>query len=114
MATPQTFTYKTVAGLEVQADVYRAPETGASPAILWIHGGALIMGQRSPLPEHELSLYLGAGYAVVSIDYRLAPETKLREIVGDVIDAYDWLVHTGASLGIDAGRIAAMGHSAGG
>jgi hypothetical protein len=42
-AAVQTFTYKT-AGCEIRADVYGASEGAAKPALLWMHGGALILG----------------------------------------------------------------------
>ena len=48
------------------------------------------------------------------MDYRLAPETKLPEIVGDVEDAWKWLQREGRGLGIDPRRVAVVGHSAGG
>ena len=42
--TKQTYTYKTVQGCAIQADVYQHPSQQQQPAILWIHGGALILG----------------------------------------------------------------------
>lgn len=80
-----------------------------------LHGGGLIFGDRNMLPLEQIQLYLAAGYTLVSIDYRLAPETKLEEIVADVRDAYHWVSSKGADLfGIDADRLALVGHSAGG
>ena len=56
-----------------------------------------------------------AGYTVISIDYRLAPETKLAEIIKDLEDAYAWVRSQGTALfNIDPDRIAVVGHSAGG
>ena len=56
-----------------------------------------------------------AGYTVVSIDYRLAPETKLAAIIEDLEDAYAWVRAEGPDLfKIDPNRIAVVGHSAGG
>jgi acetyl esterase/lipase len=55
------------------------------------------------------------GYVVVLIDYRLAPETKLTEIVQDVEDAVAWVRAKGPGLwGIDPDRLAVSGDSAGG
>jgi acetyl esterase/lipase len=112
-------TYKTVGGLALEADVHgvEADEVGEGrPALLWIHGGALIFGHRIELAdaEEQLELYLEHGYVVVSIDYRLAPATKLDEIQRDVADAYAWLREEGpAAFGIDPDRIGVVGHSAG-
>jgi acetyl esterase/lipase len=59
--------------------------------------------------------YLAAGYTVISIDYRLAPETKLPEILEDLKDGYDWVRGQGPALfHIDPDRLAVIGHSAGG
>jgi acetyl esterase/lipase len=58
---------------------------------------------------------LGAGYALVSIDYRLAPETKLPAIIEDLEDAYRWVYEKGpAVFGGDTKKIAVLGGSAGG
>jgi acetyl esterase/lipase len=73
------------------------------------------MGHRGGLNAEQLRRYIGAGFAVVSIDYRLAPETKLPEILEDVRDAHQWVRRNGRTLArLDADRLAVAGHSAGG
>jgi len=112
---PRTFVYKTVAGCDVRADVYAASPGVQKPALVYIHGGALIMGTRKQIPPKQLVRYLDAGFAVVSIDYRLAPETKLPSIIDDIRDAFRWVARDGPSLlGINPGRIGVAGYSAGG
>jgi acetyl esterase/lipase len=114
-ASKDTYTYKSVCECEIRADIYRGPGDGPHPVIVWIHGGALIMGHRGSIPEWQRNLYLQAGYTVVSIDYRLAPETKLPQIIEDLRDAWHWVREDGPSLfQADARRIAVIGHSAGG
>jgi len=111
----ETFVYKTVGDHKIRADVYRKPGEEIRPGIIWIHGGALIFGSRKGLANEQLTLYLNAGYTVIAIDYRLAPETKLPEIISDLEDAYTWVVSKGPDLfNIDAERLAVIGHSAGG
>src|SRR6476469_1851489 len=83
----KTYTYKTVGDLKIQADVYRPDDTKVRPVIVWIHGGALIMGNRADTSKFRTDLCRENGYALVSIDYRLAPEVKLPDIVADVEDA---------------------------
>jgi acetyl esterase/lipase len=110
-----TYTYKTVGDLRIRADVYRKPADADTPVILWIHGGALIMGNRRGLNAVQAARYLDAGYTIVSIDYRLAPQAKLNEILEDLADAYRWVRVEGPKLfHIDPNRIAIVGHSAGG
>ena len=110
-----TYTYKTVGDLRIRADVYRKPDDVVRPAILWIHGGALIMGNRRGLNAAQAERYLNAGYTIISIDYRLAPQAKLSQILEDIEDAYRWVRGKGPKLfRIDPNRIAVVGHSAGG
>src|SRR5262245_25009180 len=108
-----THVYREVAGDRVHADVHRADGDGLRPAVFFIHGGGLVMGHRMMLPAHLESIRR-RGYTIVSIDYRLAPETKLPDIVGDVAAAWSWLRDEAASHGIDRDRIAVLGHSGGG
>jgi acetyl esterase/lipase len=110
-----THTYKLL-GTKVELDVYRpAALDGPRPTLVWIHGGALIMGSRANVPPHLLSLCRERGYALVSIDYRLAPQVQAPEIVGDVRDAFRWIRTDGAdAAGLDPSKIAVVGASAGG
>ena len=113
-----THVYRTIDGLDVHADVYLAEGQPSRPAVFWIHGGALIGGSRDNIKPWQAQLYLDAGYDVVSIDYRLAPETKLAGILDDVREAWAWLHDEAAALlgreGAQPPRVAVIGHSAGG
>ena len=91
------------------------PGDEVRPVVVWIHGGALIMGHRGGIDRALLGALTKAGYVVVSIDYRLAPETKLPAIVEDVQDACRWVRERGPKLfRIAPERLAVMGGSAGG
>ena len=111
-----TYIYKTVGDCEIKADVYRpSQQNQRAPGIVWIHGGALISGSRQWIHPEQLRRYLEAGYALIAIDYRLAPETQLPAIVEDLQDAFRWIRQEGPRLfGVDPERLAAVGHSAGG
>ena len=111
--TVTTFTYKKVGDLEIKLDANRPADKKIRPLAVWIHGGALINGGRQGIgPGRQL---LHAGYVVVSIDYRLAPETKLPEIISDVEDAFEWIRKNGREkFQADTSKIAVLGGSAGG
>ncbi|NPV06709.1 MAG: alpha/beta hydrolase [Anaerolineae bacterium] len=109
---PVTYTYRTVSGHPLRADVFRPIGAGPCPALLWLHGGALIFGSRKTVRPWQVRRYLEAGYAVVCPDYRLAPESKLPEIADDVLTAWAWTREGVPDL--DPERLAVIGHSAGG
>ena len=79
------------------------------------HGGALINGHREGIATQVKQWASVAGYVLVSIDYRLAPETQLPEIIRDVEDAFTWVRQEGPRLfRANPARIAVAGGSAGG
>jgi acetyl esterase/lipase len=111
----QTYTYKKVGPLEIKADVYREDDARKRPVVVWIHGGALIMGNREGISRRVKDATLAAGHILVSIDYRLAPETQLPDVVADVEDALKWVREQGGKLfSADPDRLAVVGGSAGG
>jgi acetyl esterase/lipase len=115
-----TVTYRRVDGHDILADVYRPKGKVARPVIVYIHGGALIMGNREMgvdyhVTKQVLSIGERNGYAIVSLDYRLAPETKVPAIISDVEAAFTWLKGDGAKkFHLDVNRIVVVGDSAGG
>jgi acetyl esterase/lipase len=84
------------------------------PALLWLHGGGYIMGT----PEQEdltvKNIVSTIGCVAVSVDYRLAPETRHPGPVEDCYAALHWLYTHAGELGVDTSRIAIGGGSAGG
>lgn len=113
---PTTYIYKSVNDCQIKADVYRPGSADAlTPGIVHIHGGCLMYGSRQGIQSQQLAKYLQAGYTVIAIDYRLAPETQLPGIIEDLRDAFAWVRSSGPDLfAIDPRRIAVVGHSAGG
>ena len=95
--------------------VYDTPDRGRpSGALLWIHGGGLILGR--PELDHAWCSRIAneLGIVVVSVRYRLAPEDPFPAGLDDCAAALDWLHDHAGDLDVDATRIAVGGASAGG
>jgi len=92
------------------------PQTGAAsrPAVLDIHGGGFAIGSRDLDDGVNLGIAREVGAVVVSVEYRLAPETPFPGPAEDCYAALQWLVAAADELGVDATRIAVLGDSAGG
>jgi acetyl esterase/lipase len=111
----KTYTYKSVAGASLLADVYVSQPPAPRPVLIWIHGGCLMYGDRNQLAAYQRDIYLKAGFTIVSIDYRLAPENKIGVVIEDLKDLYAWVIQEGPTLfGLDGERVVVVGHSAGG
>ncbi len=111
----RTFAYKTIGETGIEADVYRADDEVTRPVVVWIHGGALIFGSRANPPRRLLDLCRVAGFVLVSIDYRLAPDVELPSIIEELEDAFDWIRQQGPELfHADPDRLVVAGGSAGG
>ncbi|MFE8697589.1 alpha/beta hydrolase [Cytobacillus sp. FJAT-53684] len=109
-----TIIYKKNDHYTLKADFYGTNRKNA-PVIVYIHGGGLLWGTREELTEEMVQLYTQNGFALFSIDYRLAPESKLPDILEDVQDALHWVESEGTKyFSINPERIAVMGSSAGG
>jgi acetyl esterase/lipase len=110
------FVYKNVNGHEIKANIFLPITKQKLPVVVYFHGGGFIFGNRDEGLEDVLrDKLLANNYAIVSADYRLAPETKLAEILNDVRDAVIWLRENGTKqFPIDGNKIAVAGGSAAG
>ncbi|MCC2634667.1 MAG: Triacylglycerol lipase (Lipase)-like protein [Ramlibacter sp.] len=100
-------------GSTIPARLY-APGAGVLPVLLYFHGGGFTIGS---IASHDIlcrTLAQLAGCAVVSVGYRLAPRHRFPTAVHDAWDATQWLAANAPGLGLDAGRLAVGGDSAGG
>jgi acetyl esterase/lipase len=96
--------------------VYRPPtHSGATlPVVVFLHGGGWSVGDLDTHDGDARHHAVGAEAVVVSVDYRLAPEHPYPAAVEDAWAATQWVAEHAGELGVDAGRLAVAGDSAGG
>lgn len=99
----------------VPCRLYRPQRASAPlPTLVYFHGGGWTIGD---LDTHDVlcrQLCAEAGVAVLSVDYRLAPEHRFPAAVDDCVAATRWVLQHGAGEGLDPQRVAVGGDSAGG
>lgn len=94
--------------------VYRPVQRGAPAAVYNVHGGGFIAGDLETEHASNVKFARELGVVVVSVDYRLAPETPFPGGLEDVYAGLVWTAAHADELGIDPRRIAIQGTSAGG
>ena len=99
---------------DIPVRVYTPEGVGAKPAIVWFHGGGWVIGSVDGSDGSVRGLANATGCVMVSVDYRLAPETKFPGPAEECFAATKWVAENAAMLGVDASRIAVGGDSAGG
>jgi acetyl esterase/lipase len=100
---------------EVAVAIYTPrPRDASLPCIFHIHGGGYVTGSTAALEPIHRSLSVKANCCIVSVDYRLAPETRFPGAIEDCYAALSWLFTQAGKLGVDTARIGVMGESAGG
>lgn len=85
------------------------------PAVVYAHGGALVAGTLEHSDASLADHVTATGVPFLAVDYRLAPEGGMgTQPAEDVFAALGWLLEHAGELGVDPGRVAVMGDSAGG
>ena len=101
-------------GAKVLLRWYAKDGAESGPAVLYLHGGGMILGSVA-LYDAPIARYVSAsGVPMLAVDYRLAPEHPDPTPVEDVYAGLRWLHDHAGELGVDPARIAVMGDSAGG
>lgn len=93
-------------------DVYSPKEGEGCPVVVWIHGGGWTKGDKSGLSDKPAA-FVGRGYVLVSINYRMLPDVSLGEMMSDVASALRWVRDSISKHRGDPDRLFVMGHSAG-
>ena len=100
---------------EVMVRVYTPSDLETpAPALYWIHGGGMVLGNVAMNDLECKGVALEMGCVVASVEYRLAPENPHPAPIEDCYAGLKWLVENSDALGVDRGRIAIGGASAGG
>jgi acetyl esterase len=94
--------------------IYRPSIDDGQPALVYFHGGGLVMGSNHSFEPLARELAAASAAAVVAVDYRLAPEAPPPAQFDDSYGATEWVCQNAGRLGIDADRIVVAGDSAGG
>lgn len=92
-----TIPYGSLGSLPLEATFTKAPTNRKEQTIIYIHGGGLVYGNRLDLPEAYLRQFIDNGYDFLAIDYPLAPETKLKDIVMCAASGVNWFLQQGAA-----------------
>ena len=99
---------------EVPVRIYTPAGTGPFPILIWCHGGGMVVGDLETADATARHLTVETGCVTISVDYRLAPETKFPGACDDCYAAAVWASDNAASIQGDASRMAVGGDSAGG
>ncbi len=99
---------------DVPVRLYRPVDTlGPIGCILHIHGGGYVGGSAKEMEFLQRPLAAALGCAIVSVDYRLAPETRFPGAIEDCYAVLSWLFGEATDRNVDPARIGVMGESAG-
>jgi acetyl esterase/lipase len=128
-ADPVTVQYDRIDGVApelLSLDIHCPEAAGPLPVIVYVHGGGWCFGDKGRV-AHMASFFAGRGYILVSVNYRLSPDIRKRQVAAgvedhvrypthprDVAKAFAWVHNNIARHGGNPERIGLIGHSAGG
>lgn len=122
----ETIQYKTIEGIDanlLSLDIYYTDNVSAGrPVIIWVHGGAWAIGDKSNNIDDKVNLFQSNKWIFVSVNYRLSPfpselsnpnRIKYPTHNRDVAEAIKWVYDNISEYGGNADKLALIGHSAG-
>jgi acetyl esterase len=98
----------------VRCRVYLPSPAGRHATLVFLHGGGFVFGDLDTHDAQARRLANRTGLGVLAVDYRRPPEHRFPAAPDDVDTALRWLSRAGAEHGLDPGRTAVVGDSAGG
>lgn len=113
MASIEDLTARGPAG-PIPLRLYRPTAEPRLPVLVYLHGGGLVMGSNRSFEPLARELAHASGAAVVAVEYRLAPESPPPAQFDDAYVATEWVAGHADQVGVDTGRLAVVGDSAGG
>ena len=100
-----------------QLDIYRSPQPGPNPVLLWFHGGGFVAGDKAGDVSAYLEAALNDGWDILAVNYRLTTpegENEFPTAIQDAKRAVRWVKANATDQDWDSNSLAAMGESAGG
>ncbi|WP_219499305.1 alpha/beta hydrolase [Nonomuraea ceibae] len=91
-----------------------AGSSGVLPVVLYVHGGGWVLGNAGTHDRLVRELAVGAGAAVVFVEYDRSPEARYPVAIEQAYATAQWIIRDGAAEGLDASRLAVAGDSVGG
>jgi acetyl esterase/lipase len=103
-------------GVAIEIRIYRPMlnTKGPLPLLFVMHGGGWVVGNHDTEGSMSRAVCVRNQMAVISVDYRRAPEHKFPTAIEDGYHAFKWIISNSESLGIDSSRVILAGSSAGG
>src|SRR5437867_7482270 len=101
-------------GPAIPVRIYTPMGSGPFPILVWFHGGGWVVGDLETADPTARYLTVGTKCVVISVDYRLAPETKFPGAADDCYAATVWAAQQATRINGDPSKIAVGGDSSGG
>lgn len=114
MNEPEVFSFVTADNIELKANLHRTPANRKNVTIIYLHGGGLLYGVRDDLPKLYINKFLHSGYDFLALDYPLAPESKLNQILSSIFDMLTYYIkNTESAFQLKNNNYVLFGRSAG-
>jgi acetyl esterase/lipase len=102
------------AGIALHLDAYLQRSQKPSAAVMFVHGGGFVGGDKTDYPHDLLDRLTERGFSIISVNYRLAPKHPFPAATDDVETAIAYVKQHAPALRVDPRRLALLGPSAGG